>query len=61
MTATVSLVGRGQISVQAVQLDDRDFTASITGGTGAFQNARGELHVHFARNGDDILTFHLIP
>jgi hypothetical protein len=54
-------IERGTISVEGV-LAFREgvpsFTLPITGGTGHYQNVRGELHVPTQGNS---LTFHLIP
>jgi hypothetical protein len=54
-------IERGTISVQGV-LSFREgvnsFALAVTGGTGHYQNVRGELHVPVAGNS---LTFHLIP
>ena len=40
----------GQITVQGPFYDTRDSTLSITGGTGAYRTARGQMKLH-ARNG----------
>ena len=39
----------GSLVVQGPFYDNRDSTLAITGGTGAFSRARGEMHLH-ARN-----------
>jgi hypothetical protein len=33
----------------------------VTGGTGSYQNARGQVHLQFLGPADASLTFHLIP
>lgn len=37
------------------------FDLPVTGGTGRFQNARGQVHVRFLGVADASFTFHLIP
>ena len=37
------------------------FTLPVTGGTGSFQNARGQIRVKFLGVADARFTFHLIP
>ena len=37
------------------------FTLPVTGGTGSYQNARGQIHVKFLGVADARFTFHLIP
>jgi hypothetical protein len=56
---TASLA-RGQITAQGVAGEGQAFTAAVTGGTGAFQNARGQVRVSFQAN-QVVLTYHLIP
>jgi hypothetical protein len=56
---TASLA-RGQITAQGVAGEGQAFTAAVTGGTGAFQNARGQVRVRFQAN-QVVLTYHLIP
>jgi hypothetical protein len=54
-------IERGQISVEGVLVfreGVNSLTLPITGGTGHYQNVRGELHVPARGNS---LTFHLIP
>jgi hypothetical protein len=54
-------IERGTISVEGVLLFKEgvnSFALPITGGTGHYQNVRGELHVPVAGHS---LTFHLIP
>jgi allene oxide cyclase len=56
-TASLS---RGQITAQGVQTEDLRFTAAVTGGTGVYQNARGQVVVRFLANATR-LTYQLIP
>ncbi len=42
-------VGNGSLVVEGPFYDHRDSVLAITGGTGAFSRARGEMHLH-ARN-----------
>jgi hypothetical protein len=37
------------------------FNLPVTGGTGSYQNARGQIHVEFLSVADARFTFHLIP
>ena len=37
------------------------FNLPVTGGTGIYQNARGQIHVEFVTDADARFTFHLIP
>jgi hypothetical protein len=37
------------------------FNLPVTGGTGIYQNARGQIHVEFLGVADARFTFHLIP
>jgi hypothetical protein len=37
------------------------FDLPVTGGTGSYQNARGQIHVEFLSVADASFTFHLIP
>jgi hypothetical protein len=37
------------------------FNLPVTGGTGIYQNARGQIHVEFLTDADARFTFHLIP
>jgi hypothetical protein len=56
---TVKLPG-GQISVQGLVPGERVFTIPITGGTGAFEAAGGELVVRQLSPTRERLTFHVI-
>ena len=59
---TATLFRRGDIAVQGVQTREESFAGAVTGGTGEFQNARGEVHVQFSQTSDaTTATFHLIP
>jgi hypothetical protein len=57
---TASLAGKGQIAAQGVATAGPTFTAGVVGGTGAYQNARGQVLVEFLANAVR-LTYHLIP
>ena len=56
---TASLA-KGQITAQGVGGSETGFTAAVTGGTGAYQNARGQVRVRFQAN-QVVFTYHLIP
>jgi hypothetical protein len=56
-TASLS---KGQIAAQGVAGAGQTFTVGVTGGTGAYQNARGQVTVRFLANAVR-LTYHLIP
>jgi len=58
--ATASLA-RGIVEVAGTTANQSDFDLAVTGGTGTYQNARGEIHIHDTKNGDSIDTVHLIP
>ncbi len=50
----------GQITVQGlVPNGSETFTLPVTGGSGAYKSAEGELHVHEFSDTRSILTFHL--
>jgi hypothetical protein len=53
---------KGQITVQGPFYDDRDSVLAITGGTGAYRNARGEMELKFhnAAGTKFDFVFHLI-
>lgn len=56
-TATLA---KGQITAQGVQTEEFSFKAAVTGGTGAYRNARGQVVVRFLAN-QVRLTYQLIP
>jgi hypothetical protein len=56
-TASLS---KGQLTAQGVATEEASFTAAVTGGTGAYRNARGQVTVRFQAN-QVVLTYHLIP
>jgi hypothetical protein len=56
---TASLAN-GQITAQGVATEETHFTAAVTGGTGAYRNARGQVTVRFQAN-QVVLTYRLIP
>jgi hypothetical protein len=57
---TSSLSG-GKITAQGSAGPTNSFTAGVTGGTGVYQNARGQVRVAFKSNNTTVLTYHLIP
>lgn len=59
--AQATLNGRGTVEVSVGAGNVRDFDAGVIGGTGLYQNARGEAHIHNVSNSDSIITLHLIP
>jgi hypothetical protein len=52
--ATFVLDGRGQLTIEGVGL-----TFAVTGGTGQFKKARGQLHQTFLPNGQFRFAFTL--
>jgi hypothetical protein len=54
---TAVIFGRGKIEVASAIYDEPVFTVAVTGGTGDFQNARGQAVVREPNR----ITFHLIP
>jgi hypothetical protein len=60
INASVQLA-KGQIASQGMAGSQQaSYNAAVTGGTGAYQNARGWVHVEFTDNGV-VFTSHLIP
>jgi hypothetical protein len=62
--AVLRIRGRGQISATGAGFASEEttrFTVGITGGTGEFQNVRGEGHVRFTGGRRALLTLHLLP
>jgi len=57
---TARLAG-GDITFSGAVPQSNDFNLAVTGGTGQFQNVRGQLHVHSLSDSRDVLTFQLIP
>jgi len=52
----------GQITVEGPYLDARATTQlAITGGTGKFRNARGQMTLHLRKDGNFDFVFHLLP
>jgi len=51
---------RGQITVQGPFYDAADSTLAITGGTGAYRNARGSMDLHARSATEFDFVFHLI-
>ena len=61
-SATFNLVGRGQIIGEGrVSPTAPGGVFAITGGTGNFQNARGEVHLRFYVDLLAKFAFHLVP
>lgn len=58
--ATARLFGRGQITFQGEDTNQATIIGGVTGGTGNFQNARGQVAVTF-REHSVLLAFHLLP
>ncbi|HET7398855.1 MAG TPA: hypothetical protein VFJ94_10075 [Intrasporangium sp.] len=58
-SAALSLAG-GQVAVQGLVVDgQKDFTVPVTGGSGAFKEASGELRVHQLTQTTSTLTLRL--
>lgn len=60
-SATAFLDGRGTITVYGALKQGAPQRLSVTGGTGQFQNVRGQLTVVDLKSGDSRLTFQLLP
>jgi hypothetical protein len=56
-----NFVPGGHITVEGPFFDTRDSIVTITGGTGGFRNARGQMLLHARPNGQFNFTFSLIP
>jgi len=56
-----TLNGRGQVTISGISGNAKDFDLAVTGGTGQFQNARGQIHIHQVNDTDSVDTLHLIP
>ncbi len=52
-------LARGQIVVQGPFLDAGDSVLAITGGTGAYRNARGTMDLHVRSETEFEFTFHI--
>ena len=52
-------LAKGQITVQGPFLDAGDSVMAITGGTGAYRNARGTMALHARSATEFDFTFHL--
>jgi allene oxide cyclase len=52
-------LAKGQITVQGPFLDSGDSVMAITGGTGAYRNARGTMDLHARSATEFDFTFHL--
>jgi len=55
-----NLSGRGKISVDASPVFPNPTVGMVTGGTGEFQNVRGEAHIVPQPDGTTKITFHLL-
>ena len=56
-----TLLARGQITVEGPFYDTKDSVLAITGGTGAYANARGQMELKSRANGTEFaFIFHLI-
>jgi len=54
--------GQGSIVVEGAFNDSRDTTLAVTGGTGNFQNARGQMALHYrTKAGVYDIVFDLLP
>jgi hypothetical protein len=59
---TATLAGRGAVVVAGgMGGESSDVDLAVTGGTGDFQNARGEVHIHQINDNNSIDTLYLIP
>lgn len=58
--ATVKIFGKGKIVVSGALFSEKDNTIAITGGTGAYRTAHGQLVIDDLGNGNTLLAFHLI-
>ena len=63
-TATVTLSG-GQLTAQGVatlgEQGQPDFHLAVTGGTGRYRLARGDVRVHYVNDSNRVLYFRLAP
>ena len=60
--ATFTFKNQGEINVQTSFTPSRNmFSAGITGGTGAYRNARGFVEIDQVSNNTSKDTFHLLP
>jgi hypothetical protein len=57
--AWTTFLPKGQITVQGPFYDAADSTVAITGGTGAYRNARGTMDVHARSATEFDFVFHL--
>src|SRR5262245_33804074 len=55
-----NLSRRGKLSVDASPVFPNPTVGMVTGGTGEFQNARGEAHIDPQPDGTTRITFHLL-
>ncbi|MEP6477395.1 MAG: allene oxide cyclase family protein [Actinomycetota bacterium] len=57
----ITYVGGGGITVEGPFYDTKDSTMAITGGTGRFRNARGQMVLHALSSTKFQFTFTVIP
>ena len=48
-------------SIRSGVAQQKDVDIAVTGGTGQFKNARGELHIHQINDNNSTDTLYLIP
>jgi hypothetical protein len=58
--ATIKIFGKGKIVIYGAVFNENDNTFAITGGTGAYKTAHGQLVIDEMDNGTTVLAFHLI-
>jgi allene oxide cyclase len=59
--AWTNALSDGHISVEGPFNDNHGSVLTVTGGSGAYKNARGTMHLKFRDNGNFDFIFHLIP
>lgn len=59
--AWTNFLAGGHITVQGPFFDTRDSTLSVTGGTGVYANARGQMLLHARPGGGFLFQFRLQP
>jgi hypothetical protein len=58
--ATAKIFGKGKIVVSGALFSENDNRIAITGGTGAYRTAHGQLVIDDLGNGNTVLAFHVI-
>jgi allene oxide cyclase len=56
-----NFVPGGHITVEGPFFDTRDSVVTVTGGTGGYRNARGQMLLHATPKGQFVFDFSLIP